>query len=255
MLFTFVGCSFTVGVGLDHEKDDSANYTNIVAKKYNAEVNNLSIGGNSNYNIFITALNEILFNAPDKIFVQWSALNRLWVYPGPDTQLALSHTIKEDYNYRDIYYSKKQLQELTNAYHILNHDSERLLNLINYCNILTRINNCHKINNCQIIFINGLVPWTEEISDKNTATNFSDNLSEYSKEILEFDTRNDDELNKFFNKLNVAVTSLDNRYWVNMFNSLQNQAVDVGNDNLHPGIESHHRYADMIIKYIEDNND
>jgi len=250
MRFTFIGCSFTVGEGLDYEKDDQNNYTNILTSHYSADtMTNLSIGGNSNYNIFITALNEILFNAPDKIFVQWSALNRLWVYPGPDTQLALSYTIKEDYNYRDIYYSKKQLQEFTNVYHILNHDYNHLLNLINYCNILT------KINNCQVIFINGLVPLTHEILDKNTATNFSGNLSEYSKEILEFDTRDDDELNKFFNKLNIAVTSLDNRYWVNMFNSLQNQAVDVGNDNLHPGIKSHHRYADMIIKYIEDNND
>jgi hypothetical protein len=247
--FTFIGCSFTVGVGLLLEKDDPNNYTNIVANNYNANITNLAVGGNSNYNIFITTLNEIVFNQPDKIFVQWSVLNRLWIYPGPDTELTLSHTIKDDYKYCDIYYSKKQLQELTNAYHILNHDYKNLITLINYCNILTRI------SDCQIIFINGLLPWTQEISDKNTATNFSDNLSAYSKELLEFDTRDDDELNKFFSKLNVAVTSLDKRYWVNMFNSLQNQAIDLGNDNAHPGIKSHQRYADMIIKYIEDNND
>lgn len=252
MRFTFIGCSFTVGEGLDHEKDDQNNYTNILANHYSADIiTNLSVKGNSNYNIFITALNEILFNTPDKIFVQWSALNRLWVYPGPDTELTLSHTIRSDYKYGDIYYSKKQLQEFTNAYHILNHDYKNLITLINYCNILTRI------SNCQIIFINGLLPWTQEISDKNTAINFSENLSAYSKELLGFNTNDDDKLNKFFSKLNVEVTSLDKKYWVNMFNSLKNQAIDLGNDNAHPGIKSHHWYADMIIKYIEeeDNNE
>lgn len=75
--FTFVGCSFTVGEGLEFEKTDSNNYTNIVVKKYSANILNLAKKGNSNYNIFITALNELLFNTPDKIFIQWSALNRL----------------------------------------------------------------------------------------------------------------------------------------------------------------------------------
>ena len=122
MRFTFIGCSFTVGVGLDHEKNDVNNYTNIVANHCSADVKNSAVGGNSNYNIFMTAVNEILFNTPDKIFVQWSNLNRLWLYPGPNTKLVLSHTIKTDYEYRDIFYSKKELQKFTDTYHILNHD-------------------------------------------------------------------------------------------------------------------------------------
>ena len=107
MQFTFVGCSFTVGEGLELEKSDTSNYVNLVGKHYSASITNLAVGGNSNYNIFITALNEILFNPPDKIFVQWSALNRLWLYPGLDTELSLSHIIKDDYVYRNMFYSKK----------------------------------------------------------------------------------------------------------------------------------------------------
>lgn len=251
MQFTFVGCSFTVGVGLDLEKSDPANYTNIVANYYGAESVNLAQGGNSNYNIFITALNEIIFNSPDKIFVQWSALNRLWLYPGPDTELALSHTILNDYSYRNIKYSKKELQKFTDMYHILNYDYHNLITLINYCNILAEISK----NKTQVIFINGLIPWTEEITDINTMSDFAENLSEYSKEILEFDSRDDIELTTLFNKLNFLVTGLDKVKWVNMFNSMMQEIIDYGNDNDHPGSKSHTLYADMIIKYIEDNND
>lgn len=248
--FTFVGCSFTAGEGLALEKSDFDNYTNLISKKYNAGVNNLAVGGNSNYNIFITALNELLFEPPsDKLFVQWSGLNRLWLYPGPDTKLFLSYTVASDYSYRGMVYSKKQLQEFTNIYHILNHDYNNLITLINYCNILS------KISNNRVIFINGLLPWTPEILDKNTVTNFSDILSNYSKELLEFKTRDDEELIVLFNKLNSAVSNLNQTQWVNMFDSMAVKLIDTGNDNAHPGPRSHRLYAEMIIKYLEDKND
>ena len=251
MRFTFIGCSFTVGVGLVHEKNDVNNYTNIVANHFSADVKNSAVGGNSNYNILITAVNEILFNSPDKIFVQWSALNRLWLYPGPDTKLALSHTIKNDYRYRDLFYSKKELQKFTDTYHILNHDYNNLITLINYCNILTEISK----NKTQVIFINGLLPWTREILSLDTTLDFSKNLSNYTKEILEFDSRNDNELIDFFTKLNKDVQGLNQIMWVNMFDSMTKTLIDFGTDNEHPGPKSHQQYAEMIINYLENHND
>jgi hypothetical protein len=251
MQFTFVGCSFTVGEGLALEKSDPDNYTNLIANRYSATVNNLAVSGNSNYNIFITAVNEILFNTPAKIFVQWSALNRLWVYPGINTKLGLTHTIKFDYKYRNIFYSKKELQKFTDTYHILNHDYNNLITLINYCNILTEISK----NKTQLIFINGLLPWTSEMLSSDTMVNFSKNLSNYTKEILEFDSRDDTELLEFFTKLNIAVSSLNQSLWINMFDSMIRSSIDTGTDNIHPGPKSHALYADMIINYIEENND
>ena len=251
MRFTFIGCSFTVGVGLVHEKNDVNNYTNIVANHFSADVKNSAVGGNSNYNIFMSALNEILFNTPDKIFVQWSALNRLWLYPGPNTNLVLSHTIKNDYSYRNIKYSKKELQKFTDTYHILNHDYNNLITLINYCNILTEISK----NKTQVIFINGLLPWTREILSLDTTLDFSKNLSNYTKEILEFDSRDDNELIDFFTKLNKDVQGLNQIMWVNMFDSMTKTLIDFGTDNEHPGPKSHQQYAEMIINYLEDHND
>ena len=119
MNFTFTGCSLTVGVGLEQEKLDVCNYTNIVSSKFNVTPKNLASGGNSNYNIFISALNELINSPPDKLFVQWSGLNRLWLYPGPDTSVFLSMVINQDYHYRDLHFTKKELQQFFDYYHIL----------------------------------------------------------------------------------------------------------------------------------------
>jgi hypothetical protein len=245
--FTFIGCSITKGVGLPNEEHDENNYANLIGKHFNAKVKNLSKGGNSNYNIFITALNELLYTKPDVLFLQWSALNRLWLYPGPDTQLFLSHSIEHDYNYRGLFFSQKELKKLADSYHLLNHDYHNLMVIVNYSKILESV----ATTDTQIVFINGLIPWTSDIASSDTINDYSKNLSAYSKEILDFDTRNDVELNEFYTNLHLAVNSLQSDKWVNMFDSLYDITIDIGNDNLHPGIESHKHYASMIINYLK----
>jgi|694.fasta_scaffold06750_24 hypothetical protein len=249
--FTFVGCSFTTGEGLEFEKDDPGNYTNLVAAHFNTQSNNLALRGNTNYNIFITALNQLLYSTADKLFVQWTSLNRLWLYPGPDTTISLSHTIVDDYKYRDLFFSKKDLQKVTDIYHLLNHDYHNLLELINYSKILESVAK----EKTQLVFINGLVPWTKEINDMSTVTDYSTKLSKYSKEILEFDGRDDQELDKFFIELNYKINRLQHNQWVNIFESLSELQVDVGNDNQHPGPSSHKLYATNIINYLNNHND
>lgn len=249
MKFTFIGCSATKGMGLALEKDDPDNYVNIVSAYYSAESTNLSRGGNSNYNIFMSALEEILVNAPDKIIVQWTGLNRFWLHPDPNSILKFCSTINFDYTHRNVSYTKKQLQEFANMYFILNSDYENLFTLINYCNILT------KISKGRVIFIDGLLPWTAEIDNKESVTDFAKKLSNYTKEILDFHSNGDDtELCNLFLKLNNAVSTLDKRLWVNLFNSMGKIQIDYGSDGVHPGIKSHRLYADMIIKYLEENN-
>lgn len=242
--FTFIGCSITKGVGLDKEELNKNNYANIVSTHFNAETSNLASRGNSNYNIFMSALNELLYSTQDKLFVQWTSLNRLWLYPGPDTTLSLSHTIVNDYRYRDLFFSRKDLQKAADIYHLLNHDYCNLVTLINYSRIL------ESIGKDKIVFINGLVPWTKDINDTNTSKNYSQNLSQYFKEILEFDSRDDVELDKFFNELSIKIKNLTQDKWVNMFDSFQDNIVDFGNDNQHPGPNSHKLYANQIINYL-----
>ena len=130
----------------------------------------------------MSALQELINFSADILFVQWTGLNRLWLYPGPETELFLSHTIDSDYKYRTITYSKNELQKFSTQYSILNHDYHNLMVLIDYCNILKKIS-----GNTKIFFINGLIPWTEEICNINTIDNYYKNLSDYTKKLLDFD--------------------------------------------------------------------
>ena len=246
--YTFVGCSITAGEGLLLEKDSISLYANIVSKKYSASVNNLAIKGNTNYNIFLTAVNALLFGEQDTIFVQWSGLHRIWLHPGPDTRLFLSHTINQDYSYRGMYFSKKELQKLSNQLHLLNHEYNEVIELINYCKIITAISNTQ---HTRVVFINGLVPWTGEITKFSIIDNLEHGLSEYTKELLEYTTRSDSELRLFGLNLENLILELDATLWVNQFDSFDKLLVDVGEDNMHPGTKTHQIYASKVIKYLE----
>lgn len=247
MKFTFTGCSMTVGKGLEFKKDSPDNYTNIVSNHFDSTVTNLAVEGNSNYNIFMSALNEITFNDPDILFVQWSGLNRLWVYPGPDTELIMSNVAHAEYKYRDIHFSKLELQNFIDIWHMLNHDYKNILDIINYCNILAKVGQ----QKTRVVFINGLLPWTKELAELTTVCNFAENLSAYTRELLDFETRSDDELLATFKHLYNEISKLDKTLWVNQFSSMLDLRVDFGDDNLHPGVKSHSEYATMIINYLD----
>jgi len=243
MKFTFTGCSFTLGEGLELEKADRQNYCNLVGSHYLADVHNLGEKGNSNYNIFMSALNELLYNKPDMVFVQWSGLNRQWLYPGPHTHLIISAEPQSDYTYRDLKLSRSQLQFFADQYQLLNHDYHNTLEMVRYSNVLAKLGN--------VTFINGLLPWQKDIANLTSLSDPAKCFSKYTKNLLDFDTRDDKELTDFFIKLFEAVSTLDHKLWVNMFDSMYTNIIDTGTDDRHPGPKSHQQYADTIINYLE----
>jgi len=244
MKFTFTGCSFTVGVGLPLEKTDKNNYCNLVGEHYLAGVTNLGQSGNSNYNIFMSAVNEMLTHKPDMLFVQWSGLTRKWLYPGPNTYITIGVDWPlEDYIYRDLKFSRSQLRFFNNQYQLLNHDFQNIIAVINYSNILSKLGN--------VTFVNGLLPWSEDLANLQTLTNPAEQFSEYTKNLLDFDNRDDKELTELFLELYKHIQSLNTKQWVNMFNSMFALRIDKGNDDIHPGPKSHKQYSNMIINHLE----
>lgn len=243
---TVIGCSFSVGVGLVAEKDDPENYVNLIKEDLKLKIKNLSKAGNSNYNIFITALNELKDNNPDYLLIQWSAFNRLWVYPGPDAELQLSAYINSDFKYRDIFFSKKELQKIATYFFTLNHDYKSIISLVEFCDLINFM-----AKKTRVIFVNGLLPLTADLFDKKAITNPALNFSNYTKEILEFDSRSDEELSKLFLELSNATSSLNMAQWPNITESLMNMRIDFGSDGSHPGYKSHKLYATMITNYLK----
>jgi len=245
-IFTFLGCSYTAGVGLNQEKLDINNYANLVGTHFKAQTKNLAVPGSSNYDIFMSAMNEILFSKQEIIFVQWSHLNRQSVHPVPGLPgLRLHSKIKSDYKYNDLVFPKKILQTLVKYLYILNHDYYHITELANYVNILQTLS-----TNTKIVFINGAIPWTEDIAKLDTMTNYANNLSTYSKELFDFEHNDDIRINQLFLDLNQQLQRINANLWVNMFSSFVENKLDLANDNLHPGPKSHNKLADSIITHI-----
>jgi hypothetical protein len=61
----------------------------------------------------------------------------------------------------------------------------------------------------------------------------------------------DNEIKKFFLELHSGIIQLDKNKWLNMFNPISSIAIDFGNDNIHPGPETHKKIAGMLINHIK----
>jgi hypothetical protein len=241
----FNGCSFTVGEGFDVDQREFHIYDRLVCKNLAYQHTNIAKSGSSNYEIFMRSARAML-DDHDILFVQWSALNRIWFYPGPDTEYFVNDGCAE-FRYRDIYLAPKAKAKFEETLLLLNHDYHNIIALIDYCSILDRLAERHgKI----VIYINGLVPWTDDLS-RPLGKDLGQELSKYTKEILDFDDRDDDAIFLFLNDLRAKFASLDQSRWINLFESFQKFAVDIAPHGHHPGIQSHEIMADKILQYLE----
>ena len=246
----FNGCSFTWGEGFPPDLREQYVYDRIVSKKFNFNRTNIAECGSSNYVIFMRTVQALKEKKYDIIFVQWSALNRLWLSPGPEVwyNVAINEKITE-YRYRDFYLGKQEKLKFEQTIALINHDYQNIFDLITYCDILITL---ASINSSKIVFINGLVPWQNDILN-DLGSDLSASLSNYTKNILDFDNRSDDEIILYFNKLKQKFSELDQSKWVNLFDSFLANRLDSAPEDNHPGIRSNSLMADKISNYLINN--
>jgi hypothetical protein len=170
------------------------------------------------------------------------------MHPNLDLSFGIS-TIDaiNELNYLDTVFSKKDLQKFVKQFLLLNHDYHNMLALLNYCKILETVSHTQT----QLIFINGLLPWTKEIQFLQTSNNPAKNFSAYTKNLLSIDKLPDQDIKFFFNKIHNGLSQIDKRNWVNMFQSILELGEDTGTDNVHPGTKTHANIAQMIINHID----
>lgn len=245
MKVCFTGCSFTVGDGFAEDQRANFIYDRLISKELNWDSQNQAQLGNSNYRIFIQSYNAIISQKFDLVISQWSALNRLWLSPGPNCFYATNDDSK-DFEYRDLKISKADKQFFKNLVLLLNHDYQNLLDLVDYCNLLQVVSKEHRV---QQFNINGLVPWTQDLL-KPFGSNLAQEFSSYTKHLLDFDGRDDQELLALFGTLQKKMLTLDTKVWVNMFDSFLANTIDDGPQGHHPGPKSHRWMADQIKHYL-----
>ena len=220
----FGGCSITMGAGFDQEKSDSRIYANLVG---NADNN--AEGGSSNLKIFTQAAKALLDRQHDVYFVQWSALHRHWVYPSPKHGFYIgSYT---DQNLAD--------KNFVAQYQLLNHDYSNIMSLIDYTRILQQMADDAGRD---IWFINGLVPWTEDMLTGSESSAYALNLYQG------LDHR---EAQDFSQRLQNNLELIDWQQWINPWHSIRDMQEDNAPLDDHPGPNTHRKIADMIIDCID----
>lgn len=244
----FTGCSFTVGEGFPLDQRDTYIYDRLVSKHFGFESKNLAVGGWGNYKIFMSTADVLISRAYEIVFVQWSGLNRLWLSPGPEIWYASNDSSGAGFRNSNIYINPKDRQKLNETLDILNHDYQNLLDLVDYTKILNVLADA---TGTKIVHINGLVPWQTDIAKTLDRRDLESFFSNYTKEILDFENKPDDEVCFYFNKLHAKFSELDQTRWVNLFDAFVDNLVDEGPEGHHPGIQSHRIMADKIINYLD----
>jgi hypothetical protein len=249
----FFGGSNLIGVGYPDGIISKDIYPNIIASQgYN--IKNYGIAGGSGYEIFLACLHQLAQSTPDIVFIEWNMLVRHRFHPSPEVSLSFSAsetTLPDNWSHC-IPVPNKQLENFKKTLLLLDGDYHRILTLLTYCEIIQDI--C-KLKNIELVMIPSSIPWSEDLfvpySDKS---DLSLCLSNYSKELLDFDNRDDSEILSLLSQLRQQFNLLDLEKWVWIFESIPMLTVDRAPLDRHPGPNTMKIIATRILAFLKEKN-
>jgi len=110
---------------------------------------------------------------------------------------------------------------------------------------------CYLQDMPNLYFINGLVHWNKSMFDKDLKWNQINNNG-FLQELIDTENKSDDYIQQRWNLTQKQLAQIDLSRWVNPFESMKSLQEDtVKSDDLHPGINSHRHYADLIVDYFD----
>lgn len=228
-----VGCSFSAGWGFEHEKESPLIWPNILAKKLQAQITNLSYAGTDNTGIFLNTITAEKSDF-DLILVQWTGLDRV----------VLSH---------DDHFSMIQKQNPLNNKDLSDDDYQKFYKCFLKLNGLVEHWNrfCKMVgylqNHSKLYFINGLVHWNSSMFDTNLTWNQIGNNA-FLRDLVDPDHHSDAYIQQRWRTIQLQLNQIDLNKWLNPFDSMMSLQKDfVTVDDPHPGILSHQCYADLIV--------
>jgi hypothetical protein len=232
------GCSLSAGAGFADSMEDPRIWTNLLAKKMNAEVTNVSRPGYDNPGIFLNALEKLTSHDYDLILLQITALGRICVSPNLHGIIPLSATnILETWKNK---FDFKTHKDFLRHFTMLNGDYEHWKRLTKI--IYTAQNLANKGYN--IKFVNGLLDWSKDF--------FLETTSRFADRILDVDNLPDHDVIWGRSDLDNDKKQIDLKLWINPFDSFDSLTIDRASrtDN-HPGIESQKLFCDLIFNYLQ----
>jgi len=260
----FSGCSFVLGSGLDKTKEDPGNFCNVLSDNLfgsDTKIKNIAVGGYSNERIFLDTAFELTQSRYDYVFVGWTSLHRyvFWMglelydskrsfIPGQSLSALPAH------NGNDISWSQDQLAKFEKYFLLLNHAHYYIRDLVSYINILI---NLAKTKKSKIFFINNLLPWDTGYFDHIKSDITPGLLTRYSRELLNSDNRDDQEINQLYHMMHghyAEKGGINEPHWLNLYQSFFNMRIDFTDDNVHPGYKSHKLFADFLTEEFKKHN-
>ena len=252
----FAGCSYTAGSGFELEKTEPALWVNQLHDKFFSHTNKLNISqaGRSNAGIFQDTIRALVDYSVDYAIVEWTSTPRYELELGFELyttrQVFIPRTQCRPINTHSINYSSDYLSEIRDRFTTLAHDCYEILNLVEYVNTILKVS---KLTNTQVFFVNGLCSWDHNFFVKKTDC-LPDQYTKYTQKLLNSNTRDDDEVFQLYHKMHDNFDSAGNinqEHWLNLYDSMRNQRIDVNQDKLHPGIQSNNLYVEQFSKRLE----
>jgi hypothetical protein len=270
MTVLYSGCSFTAGVGwgsgwIDEKGQQCFNdckhskhlWVNLLHNRlfFDTPLDNIATGGNSNLRIFQTTATALLTSKYSHAFVQWTSPMRYEWSAGLETWnttiRSCAGSKQRTINlHNNVSYPGYYVQECFDRFILLEHEHYRLVQLIEYINILNRI---AELTNTHIYFINGICKWDKDFFTRLDPSVPSDTTA-YTQELIDLENRNDKDYkilyNKMHNEYQKAGTILEDK-WLNLYESMDNNIIDRNNDKSHAGIQSNKNFTSTFLQALK----
>lgn len=245
------GCSVTYGDGLGDNINDSHLWVNqLIKQKWSdCAITNLAQPGKNNSWIFSEVINELSKNRYDLVLVGWTYQQRLNFNVGLElySTLSLLKDVEVDINVNPYTkYKGKWLSKLGDNIRSFSKDHWYLLDLTKYVNSIINI---QKERQSETLFVNVLGTWNNEYFKKKEFNTPSE-LSEYTREMIQSDTRADNETRDLYNMIHEEYQKyggIQPNHWLNLYDPLYKHQTDfVSSQNKHPGYHS----QDIFVKLL-----
>jgi hypothetical protein len=256
----FAGCSLTQGVGLDLEQTDPANYCNVFSRlAFDASaINNIGQGGHSNLRIFMDTASQLLSKQYDCAFVGWTSYPRHVFYPGIERvntrRWLIPNSPVEAYQDNGVEFSQNELTMLRDQLLLLHHAHHDILDIVRYVNILVHL---AESVGTKIYFINNLCHWDQGYFEKLQDPVQVKDFTAYTKTLLGADTRQDPILIALYNQIHDEYAThggIQEHLWLNLYDNIISNKVDIGNDNSHPGPATYTKYGTFLAQRFSELN-
>jgi hypothetical protein len=249
----FAGGSNVMGSAFPEQAESPDIYPNLLAGQVGADVVNHAVAGASNSEIFLQSM-QLLLQKPDVLCVEWNSFHRFRFYPAPNISVCISpaHVLMPEGKHLPLV-SQKDLNFCRKLLVMLTHDYHEVVKLLEYCEIVQSM--C-SATGTQLVMLNGSVPWTQDLGQDHAHSNLVTVLSDFTKHMLDFDQRSDDEIRALLANIHSRFQLIQPAHWAgDPFLSMQQMKVDSAPlDHVHAGPATHKLVQRNLYQNLTDRN-